>query len=163
LITRHLNQIIIKTGEVILLSAGGILAYTIISKSTALSRIIFLPGKVSDIFFKSWNELVMTVGIIAQNTSNQKMIIKSLAANVYGISAGQKYHIGNISIFDDPIEINPNSKIQIDLDATLQLISVVSDLVLAFQNGNIQQTILLDGYANVDNYQIPINEKISVP
>jgi hypothetical protein len=117
---------------------------------------------VKDIGWHDWH-LIMIVELKAQNTSNQTMTVQSIALNVYTKSGGSKILIGNISMFNNPIVLKENSETIIELDAILQTIAAVTDLITAFSTGNFTQTIILDGWANVDNQQIPINEEIKVP
>lgn len=90
------------------------------------------------------------------------MTVNSLAANLFTMDGGQKTLIGNISMFE-PVEIGANREVIIELDAILQPLSIVNDIITAFTNGNFSEKIMIEGYANVDKYQIPIDETINVP
>ena len=103
----------------------------------------------------------MTFELRAQNTSNQKLVVKSIAADLHIYSENKKIFIGDVSTFD-PVEINPNSQVILELDGILQTIGIVTDLVTAFINKSFSMEVHIDGYANVDNYQIPINEILKI-
>jgi LEA14-like dessication related protein len=97
---------------------------------------------------------VLTVGLVVENTSNQSMTIKSLVGNLYA----NGYNVGHLSAFD-PQEITPNSQSVISIDIRMGLLGIVNDIIRAVQYGNFTQDLQLTGYANVDNLQVPIDEK----
>lgn len=144
-----------KAGTAIFLGLGGVIAYTIFSKGTALKRIVFVPGNVHS--FDIQGSPVMTFDIEAQNTSNQKMIMHSLAAN---LTCNGSF-IGNASDFTAE-EILPNSSTTIRVTAKLNWLGIVSQLMEAFVYGNYKYEVQVKGWANVDKYQIPLDIKFTV-
>ena len=116
----------------------------------------FFPGGVDSIHFDGATP-VITITLIAHNTSNQQMTINSLDGN---ISANGTY-IGNASSFI-PQTILPNSQSTVKVDIRLGIFNIVNDIIRAFQFGNFQQVITFEGSANVDNIQVPLNMNYTV-
>lgn len=133
------------------LTAAGILLYTVFTKKAAAGTLNFYPASVKNIHFDGATP-IMTVGLAAQNTSNQKFVIRSIAGDLYANS----YLIGNVANFTTQT-VFPNSQSIINLDIRLSLISLVNDIIRAFQMGNFSQVLKFEGYVNVDNYQVPLN------
>lgn len=99
----------------------------------------------------------MIVGINVQNTSNQNLVVNSIAANVYTQLNGASSLIGNISNFI-PTAIEPNSQKILLVKLTLSPISAINTLFDLIVRGN-KPEISVQGYANVDRYQLPIDLK----
>lgn len=93
---------------------------------------------------------VMTMGIMAQNTSADRFLIYSVAGSLYA----NGYLVGNVSGFM-PVQVLPNSQSVILVKVSLLPLSVVNDLINSFQTGNFSQDMAFEGYANVDNVQVP--------
>jgi hypothetical protein len=125
--------------------------YNIFNKSAAAGTLNFYPESVRQIRFEGATP-IMTVGLAVQNTSASKFVIKSIAGNLYA----NTYLVGNLSYFT-PQAINPNSQSVILLDVRLGLLGIVQDIIRAFQFGNFQQDLIFKSFANVDNFQVPIN------
>jgi LEA14-like dessication related protein len=138
------------------LGIAGIIAYNFFAKAAAAKRMNFFPGGVDSIHFDG-DTPVITITLIAHNTSNQQMTINSLDGN---ISANGTY-IGNASSFI-PQTIFPNSQSTVKVDIRLGVFNIVNDIIRAFQFGNFQQVINFTGSANVDNIQVPINMNYTV-
>lgn len=137
--------------QAVALTATGVILYTIFAKKTALGTINFYPASVQNIHFDGATP-IMTIGLAAQNTSNQKFVIRSIAANLYA----NDYQVGNLSSFTQQI-VNANSQNVLMLDIRMSLLSIVNDIIRAFQMGNFSQELKLQGYVNIDNYQVPLN------
>ena len=88
---------------------------------------------------------------MAQNTSNQVLSCYSFAASL----TANNILIGNVASFTPQI-IAPNSQQIISVDVRLSILGIVNDIIRDVQFGNFQQDIILNGFANVDNYQVPI-------
>lgn len=147
------NAQTIKPLQTALLIGAGIVAYSLLRKTTGLSSLVFFPEKVRRVAWESGSP-VLEIGLGVQNTTNQQFTIKSIAGNAY--SNGN--YIGNISMFS-PLSIAPNSESVIVAKIRLQLIGVVSDIINAINTGTFGQEIGLELQANVDNVQFPINLK----
>lgn len=144
---------IVKT---LLIGAGAVVAYSLIRKKAAGGNLVFFAGGVQGFAWEGM-EPVINISISVQNTSNQSFTIKSFAGNLFS----DGFYIGNLSSFV-PQTIGPNSQATITLAARLQMISVVNDIIKAIQSANFQKTIELKAMANVDNLQIPVNQKFNV-
>lgn len=145
-----------KTGQALALTVGGVILYNLLAKGSSLANLNFYPGSVSNISMESGMP-VMQLGILAQNTSNQRLAIKSLAANLY--SSGTL--AGNASSFTTQY-INPNSQTEIMVKLKLFPIGIVNDIIKIFQFGNFSMTLELDGSINIDTYQVPLNLKYKI-
>lgn len=133
-----------------LLLVGGVVAYNYLVKGRSLSNVNFYPEKVQSVDLVS-GVPYMVVGLLVQNTSGQKLVVNSIAGNVYANDT----LIGNASNFS-PYAINPNAQGTMYLQIRFALLGIVNDIFNAFQSNNFTQTMEFDGFANVDNVQIPI-------
>jgi hypothetical protein len=132
-----------------------LLAWNLYAKKKALESIDFLAGRIKNVGFDAFTPTI-TLELIAQNTSNHIFTVNSIAGNVFTVSNGKNYNVGNVSEFL-PITIPANSQTPVVVTIRLQLIGVVTDLLNAILYGNFPKTISLVALANVDNIQIPIN------
>lgn len=139
-----------------LLVAGGIVLYATLSKANALQTLNFYPAAVKDLKFDGATP-VLTIGLAVQNTSNQKIVLRSFAGNLFANS----YLIGNIGLFT-PTEILPNKQSILWLNVRLSLIGIVQDILNAFNGNGISQTLVLSATANIDRWQVPVNIKYKV-
>jgi hypothetical protein len=133
-----------------LLIPVGIIAYALFQKAKSLRNVNFYADRVHSIDMAQ-GVPYMTVGILVQNTSSSKIVVKSIAGNILSGAV----LIGNASQFS-PYSINPNSQGIMYVQIRFALLGIVTDIFDAFQSNNFTQQILFDGYANVDNYQVPI-------
>lgn len=154
--TENLKSKPLKTGQAIALGAGAVVIYSLFRKRAALGTLNFFPDKIKGFRWDGMTPILM-IGLGIQNTSNQSFTIHSIAGSIYCNS----YYIGNLSTFT-PTVIPRNSEGFIVLNARLQLIGIVNDIIEAAENGNFSQEIVMKAKANVDNLQIPINLKFSV-
>lgn len=136
--------------QVVLLTAGGFIAYNLFVKGHSLSTVNFYPDKVQSVNIVSGTPY-MVVGLLVQNTSNSKLVVNSVAGNVYANDT----LIGNAANFS-PYAINPNSQGMMYLSIRFSVLGIVNDIFDAFQNKNFTQNMVFDGFANVDNFQVPI-------
>lgn len=138
------------------LIGGGIVAYNIFVKGKALGSINFVSGGVHSLAMQGINP-ILTVVVVAQNTSSQKFIVRSIAGNV----TADGYLIGYVSYFGET-EILPNSQKQILVPIVMSPLGIVQDIINAFQMNDSTQEIQFKGYANVDNFQVPIDNKYKI-
>lgn len=136
--------------QTVILASGGIILYTMLSKKAALETLNFYPAAVRNIHFDGATP-VMTVGLAAQNTSNQKFVISAIAGNLYA----NNILVGNLANFTRQ-EVLPRSQNILLLDIRMSLIGIVNDIIRIFQQGNFTQELKFEGYVNVDNYQVPL-------
>lgn len=127
------------------------LAYNLFTKSRALGTMNFYPDKVRQMEFDGATPVIQ-LGILAQNTSNQNLVVRSFAGNLYS----NDFLIGNVSSFV-PFQVAPNSQTLLILNVRLSLIGIVNDIIRAWTEKNFTQNIQVRAYANIDNYQVPVN------
>jgi LEA14-like dessication related protein len=134
----------------LLLVGGGILLYNFITKARGLGTAVFFPDKVESLQWEGATP-VFTVSVLVQNTTSLQFVVKSIAGTVYSNGV----LVGNVSMFT-PVVVPANSQKKISLTVKFALIGIVQNIIDAFQTGNFSQDIVVEGYANVDNYQVPI-------
>lgn len=143
-----------KLAHGILLGGAALVGYNLFARKSAAEKLIFLPGQVSDFNFSSSPSI--SIGLLVQNTSNQTFSLRSIAGNVFTNANGKDFNIGNFSSFQTQI-IPANSQQQVIIKLRLSLFGVVSDLINAIIEGTVQQEIFINGFANIDNWQLPLN------
>lgn len=151
-----INLRTIRTTTAIALGIGGVIAYHFWEKSRAAKAMNFFPAGVQQIKFDGATP-VITLALSAHNASSQEMTVNAVDLN---LTANGTY-VGNASSFV-PQTILANSQTTVFVDIRLSLLSVVNDIIKAFQYGNFSQVIRLTGVANVDNIQVPIDMNFTV-
>lgn len=144
-----------KTGAALLIIGGGIAAYFLL-RAKAAGRLLFYPGAFQSMAFEGAVP-VAEIELVVQNTSNASIVINSIAGNAYA----NGYLIGNISQFQ-PVTIVGNSETRFPVRIRFMLISVVNDIIRAFQTGSFHQEIMIEGSANAEGITIPLNLKFGV-
>lgn len=119
-------------------------------------NLVFYPGSVTAISMSGATP-VITFTMQVQNTSGTALNFNSLSGN---ITSGSTL-IGNIYNFT-PIIIAPNSTSLIPVTAQLNAIGLANDIVTAFSSNASSQAIIVEGVANVNNIQIPVNLNFTV-
>lgn len=147
------SQNLLKTAAFV---GGGIVLYNVLIKGKALGSINFVSGGIHSLALQG-STPILTVGVIAQNTSSQKFIVRSIAGNV----TSNDFLVGYVSYFGQT-EILPNSQATIYVPIVLSPLGIVQDIINAFQYADTTQQIEFKGYANVDNFQVPIDNKYKV-
>jgi hypothetical protein len=142
---------LIKPLTAVGIGAGMLFLWNFIAKTTALSELNIFPGSVKNIHFDGATP-VMTVGLTAQNVSNQQMTINSVVANLFA----NGYWVGNLGTFI-PQTVLPSSQMTFYIDIRLFPLSIVNDIIKAVQFGNFAQSVTLKGSMNVDKYVLPLN------
>lgn len=143
----------LKTG---LFVAGALLAYNAFAKGTAAQRLTFYPAGVGGLRFDGATP-VLTLSLAVQNTSNQTIVLQSLAGQLYA----NGYLLGNVSVWT-PTRINANAESRIPLNVRLSLIGAAQNIVDIIQGGGLAQDIEFEARANVDRYNIPIKIKYRI-
>ena len=144
----------IKTG---LLAAGALIAYNAFAKAGALTRLNFYPKGVSGLRFDGVTPVV-TLSLAIQNTSNQAIVLRSIAGNVYANGT----LVGNVSNYV-PTRIRENSETFLPLTVRLSLLGITENIIAAIQgNAGFSQRMELDARANLDNYNLPVNVKYTI-
>ena len=140
-----------KASTVLFTGAAGFIIYSLLRKGQAAGNLFYFPDKVYSFKFDGTTPL-MVIGLRVQNTSNQYFNLNSFAANV----TSNGYVVGNAYSFT-PQRISPNSESIVLITLRLFTISLVQDLINAFQTKNFTQEINVAGQMNVDNLQVPVN------
>lgn len=144
---------LLKTG---LFVGGALLAYNAFTKANALQTLNFYPKGVSGISFEGVTPIIK-LNLAIQNTSNQQMVIRSLAGNLFA----NGFLIGNVSSYN-VLAIRPNAESIFSITVRLSLLGVVQDIIDAIKGNGFSQEIEFQARANVDRYNIPINIKYSI-
>lgn len=151
------NHGILKRNDAILLGGVAVAAGAfLLRKASAAGHLVFSPGNVTSMDFVG-STPTLTFQLIVQNTSGSDLLLNSLAGNL----SSNGYLIGNVNNFSG-VPIMGNSSTTVLLTVSLQVIGIVNDLIRAFQYKNFTQDITLDGAANVNGFQVPLNLKFSV-
>ena len=100
---------------------------------------------------------VFTLGLGAQNTSNQTFTVNSIAGN----ATSNGFFVGNLANFQ-PQLVPANKQGILLLECRLSLIGVANDLIQAFQTHSFTQDLRIQGTVNVDNLQVPLDIKFKV-
>ncbi len=147
---------LIKPITAIGIGAGALFLWNFIAKTTALSTLNIFPGSIKNIHFDGVTP-VMTMGLVAQNVSNQQIVINSVVANLYANST----LVGNLATFT-PQTILPSSQMTFYIDIRLFPLSLVNDIIRSFQLGNFSQALALKGSMNADRYVLPIDMNFKI-
>jgi len=140
----------------ILLAAGGIyLAYNLF-KVGRLARMIFFPGSIHSFDFIG-STPVIEFNVQIQNTSSKYVRVNSLAGNLFSDGV----LVGNVHT-TSLINVPPNQSISTRLTAQLGLLGIVNTLIASWQNRDMSKEIVFDGYANVDDFQLPLELKFNL-
>jgi len=139
------------------LAAGAVIALTAFQKANASGTLNFYPDSLRNIELDGITP-VATFGLVIQNPSSQRFVVKSLAGNL----TANGFRIGNVSSFT-PIVINANSQVVYLLTVRLSLIGVVQDIINAFNGNGVQQTVRFNAWINVDNYSVPVDMSFKIP
>jgi len=138
----------------ILLTGAGLLLFTLFAKGQQIGKLIFYPGKVSEIDL--WPSPHCTLELIVQNTNSGSLQLNSFAGALYAKQSGTSTLIGNVSSFQ-PVTIAGNSQGLIRIYVKLFALGIVNDIIRAFTTGQFSQEVLLDANANIDNLQLPVS------
>ena len=139
-----------------LLIGGALVAVNAFQKASAAGTLNFYPDSIKNIAFDGITPIA-TIGIMVQNPTGQRYQVRSLVANL----TANGFNIGNVSSFA-PTYIAPNSQSVYLVNVRLSVIGIVTDIINAFNGGGIRHEIQFKGFANVDNFVVPINMKYVV-
>jgi len=134
-----------------LLIGGAIVEVNAFQKASAAGTLNFYPDSIKNIGFDGITP-VATLGIMVQNPTGQRYQVRSLVAKL--IANG--FEIGNVSSFT-PTYIAPNSQSVYLVNVRLSVLGVVTDIINAFNGGGFRHEVQFKGWANVDNFVIPLN------
>lgn len=149
------NHFLITNVQKIGIAAIGVLVVNALLKAKAATRINILPRSINDISFKGLTPYMKLI-VEVQNTSNQQFVLYSLTGSVTATVNGTRYVVGYVYTFT-PTTIAPNSQTLVAIEIRLSALQIINSLINIFTGGFGQSIINLDGYANIDKYQIPLN------
>jgi hypothetical protein len=135
----------------IFLGIAVFIGYSLIRKGAAAGQILWYQDGIHSLKFEGATP-VLTIRVRAMNTSNQQMTITALAADV----EANDTLIGNASFFN-PQVIPARGQALLLINIRLMPLSLVNDLINAFQTKNFKFKIEVNGSANVDNLQVPLS------
>ena len=135
------------------IAAGAIfvLLYSLTRKAVAGGNLMYYQDGLHALNFDGATP-VLTLRLRVQNTSNQSFTLYSLSADVNCNNT----LIGNASFFTPQI-IPANGQVILLINVRLFMITLVQDLINAFQQRNFKFTLNLKGTSNVDNIQYPLD------
>lgn len=136
--------------EALLLLGGFTLLY-FGNKAYSAGNLTFFPHRFTGMAFEGITP-VATIELIVQNTSNTDFTLNSLSGNVLV----QNTLVGNVGNFS-PVYIPGNSETVIPLKIRFLLISLVDDIIAAFQTGHFDKELVFDGTVNANGVQVPLN------
>lgn len=134
-----------------LLLMGGMAALYAWNTSRSAANLNYFPGNITNMGFSGINA-VATAQLIIQNTSNVDFTINSVAGNAFTDNT----LIGNIENFQ-PVVIPGNSQAAVPLNITLLSISLIDQIISAFQNGFQKKQIKIQGTFNANGVQLPLD------
>lgn len=141
----------------VILSAAAIIALNLISKGTAAKSLNFYPGQIKGLQFDGATPII-TLGLLVQNTSNQNILFRSFAGNIYA----NGFLVGNVSTYQ-PTTIPNNSQMDYNLTVRLSPLGIVNELISIIQGNNPRSMVLeLQATANIDVVRVPVVIKYSV-
>lgn len=147
-----------KTIKYGLFIIGGLFVWQLFQKSQAGKRLnVFFRG----IGLKNSSGIIPTVvaNFAVQNTSNQKITIKSISGD---LTVNGKY-LANISQFS-PIVIQPNSETILPINIKAGIISIIDQIVPILKKKTGTKNFVADfnGTVNADGFVIPVSETVKI-
>lgn len=140
----------------IFIGLAAFIGYSLIRKGVAAGQLLWYADGIHRLQFDGATP-VLTIRVRVMNTSNQRYTINAFAADV----KANNTVIGNASFFT-PQTIEANNQAVLLINIRLMPLSLVNDLVSAFQTKNFRFKIDVDGTANVDQLQYPVNLSYNV-
>lgn len=134
----------------------GFVGLWFIRKSMAINSLTFQPGPINNVSIVGAAP-VLSLSLTAFNTSGADLTVNSLAGAVSSNGA----LIGNVYNFS-PVTIPQNSYASVPVNIALSLSQIVSDLVNAYQTRSLTQNIQLQGWANIEGVQVPLDLQFHV-
>jgi LEA14-like dessication related protein len=131
-----------------ILTAAGLLVASTLIKAQAAGNLNFYPQGVSDVGLQSGTPVVV-VRIRVQNVGGTNLILRSIAGNVYCNSV----LIGNAEQFN-AIQFAPNSVSYLTINLRLSWIGIVQDILNAWNNQSLAQTVEWDMRFAVDGLPV---------
>jgi LEA14-like dessication related protein len=140
-----------ETSTLLFLAGGAFLVWKFLVPGVAVSNLIFLENGMS-LDISNPLRVVINLSVIVQNPTSGSLTLNSMAGYFY-VNGSQT---GNVSYFT-PTVINPNSQTQIQLQLSVNDISLVSDIMSYINSGTGSLAVEIKGTANVNNVPVPID------
>jgi hypothetical protein len=127
------------------------IGYSLIRSGASAGNILWYGDGIQKLTFEGVTP-VLQIRVRAMNTGNVRYTLHAFAADV----EANDTVIGNASFFTSQV-IEPRSQVVLLVNIRLMPLSIVNDLITAFQTKNFQFKIEVNGTANVNNLQLPVN------
>ena len=127
------------------------IGYSLMRSGISAGQILWYSDGIQKLTFEGATP-VLQIRMRAMNTGNVRYTLYAFAADV----ESNDTVIGNASFFATQV-IEPRSQVILLVNIRLMPLSIVNDLVTAFQTKNFQFKIEVNGTANVNNLQLPVN------
>lgn len=145
------NSKIGSTAGVIFTGLAVFIGYSLIRSAASAGQLLWYADGIQRLYFEGATP-VLQIRMRVMNTGNVSYTLNAFAADV----EANDTIIGNASFFN-PQVIAARSQQTILVNIRLMPISIVQDLVTAFQTKNFQFKINVDGSANVNGLQVPVS------
>jgi LEA14-like dessication related protein len=135
------------TQKVLLLGGAGILV-SVLAKAQSAGNLNFYPQSISDIEV-SGGAPVITASVRVQNVSNQRLVLRSMAGNVFA----NNFLIGNGEFFGS-FTVQPNSVAILPIQFRLSWLGIVQDIINAFNGNGWKQVIEWTPQVNIEGLPV---------
>lgn len=137
---------------------GAAIAFVVykLSQLKRVARLIFFPGPIHS-FSMQGQIPVINFDLSIQNTASNAVVLRSVAGNLFadGILVGNVRSQG-------AVEVPANSSIQTRVIGQFSLIGIVNSIIDAIRDRDTSKEISFEGFANVDDLQVPVSLKINL-
>jgi hypothetical protein len=127
------------------------IGYSLIRSGVSAGQILWYADGIHKLTFEGMSP-VLQIRVRAMNTGNVRYTLNAFAADV----TANGTIVGNANFFSQQV-IEPRSQVVLLVNIRLMPVAIVNDLVTAFQTKNFRFKIDVNGTANVNNLQLPVN------
>ncbi len=127
------------------------IGYSLLRSGVSAGNILWYADGIQKLSFEGTTP-VLQIRVRAMNTGNVRYTLYAFAADV----EANDTVIGNASFFSSQV-IEPRSQVTLLVNIRLMPLSIVNDIINAIQTKNFQFKIEVNGTANVNNLQLPVN------
>lgn len=132
------------------------IGYSLLRSGVSAGQLLWYADGIQKLTFEGMTP-VLQIRVRAMNTGNVRYTLNAFAADV----EANDTIIGNASFFTQQI-IEPRSQVILLINIRLMPLAIVNDLITAFQTKNFRFKINVNGTANVNNLQLPVNLEYNV-
>lgn len=140
-----------ETSTLAVLAVGAFLVWKFFLPGVTVSNLVFLENGMS-LDVSNPLRVVINLNIIVQNPTSGSLTLNSIAGYFY-VNGSQT---GNVSFFT-PTLISPNSQTLINLQLSVNDISLVQTLLNYVNSGTGTLLVEVKGTANANNVPVPID------